>query len=204
MEIREEIKVNDIIKYTYLNDRNENVLNYGIVDDIYISPSNQKEATVTILTRTKSGLIKPVELTMIPVKWLEYCDPFRIPNITDSIVLLTLKNYKENCDTSTAELIETINKYAVKTNDIPKENGISNYPITKIVSKWKKEAKVINPVGYNLKYVDDYLELYIFTTYPGKMVGYHGKLVDKYKDEIKNELGKTVKIFFEEEDYVVY
>ena len=57
--------------------------------------------------------------------------------------------------------------------------------MTDIIQQWKKEA-----LGLRNVYKDttvfhvDGNKLYLITKYPGLFIGYHGRLVDKYKEKL--------------------
>ena len=51
-----------------------------------------------------------------------------------------------------------------------------------IIKEWRLEAKVDNPVLY--KYDSLNKILIICTAWPGYMIGYHGKLIEKYQDKL--------------------
>ena len=57
-----------------------------------------------------------------------------------------------------------------------------------IIKEWRIEAKVENPVLYKYNSRDE--TLIICTSRPGYMIGYHGQLIEKYKEKL-NQI-KTV------------
>lgn len=50
-----------------------------------------------------------------------------------------------------------------------------------IIKEWRIEAKVENPVLYKYNSLDKTLT--ICTARPGYMIGYHGQLIEKYKEK---------------------
>lgn len=50
-----------------------------------------------------------------------------------------------------------------------------------IIKEWRIEAKVENPVLYKYNSLDRTLT--ICTARPGYMIGYHGQLIEKYKEK---------------------
>ena len=51
-----------------------------------------------------------------------------------------------------------------------------------IIKEWRIEAKVENPVLYKYNSLDKTLT--ICTARPGYMIGYHGQLIEKYKEKL--------------------
>lgn len=58
--------------------------------------------------------------------------------------------------------------------------------ILKVLKEWKEEAGVKYPCLF--KYLSRKNKIVIYTSRPGFFIGYHGKLVDKYKVKIKELL----------------
>ena len=52
-----------------------------------------------------------------------------------------------------------------------------------IIKEWRIEAKVETPVLYKYKRYDGGI-LIICTSRPGYMIGYHGQLIEKYKEKL--------------------
>ena len=76
-----------------------------------------------------------------------------------------------------------------------------NFNLEKIIKMWAKEAGIEKAVGYRRYYKNEYNAIAIYTDRPGFMIGYHGKLINKYKKMIESSLYmKDVKIVFEELD----
>ena len=63
----------------------------------------------------------------------------------------------------------------------------------KIMSKWKTEAHVGKPIMWKR----DKTKMYVYTTKPGYMIGYHGSLIEKYRNLLK-ENGFEIEIEFVE------
>lgn len=61
--------------------------------------------------------------------------------------------------------------------------------LSDIIKEWRIEAKVETPVLYKYKSYDGGI-LTICTSRPGYMIGYHGQLIEKYKEKL-NQI-KTV------------
>lgn len=63
-------------------------------------------------------------------------------------------------------------------------------PIIRIFAAWKKEAGVTTPVLY--KFDRKKKKIIIYSTRPGLLIGYHGRLYDKYLKLLQEDsLGKT-------------
>lgn len=61
---------------------------------------------------------------------------------------------------------------------------MSNYGVTKIIRKWKREAGVEDPVAYKKR--DNLLT--VFTNKPGWMIGKYGVIIEKYSGMLRKEL----------------
>ena len=59
------------------------------------------------------------------------------------------------------------------------------YKFDKIISLWKMEAHLSEPVMYDVNY--DTKEILIYTTRPGWLIGKAGCLVNKYTEVMKKE-----------------
>ena len=62
-----------------------------------------------------------------------------------------------------------------------------------IIRQWREEAG-INRVGYSVPGHSrcilahyDATDIYIITSYPGLMIGYHGELINKYREILRDE-----------------
>ena len=65
----------------------------------------------------------------------------------------------------------------------------------KIMSKWKTESRVDKSIMW--KFNRDRTKMYVYTTKPGYMIGYHGSLIEKYRNLLK-ENGFEIEIEFVE------
>lgn len=63
------------------------------------------------------------------------------------------------------------------------------------MSKWKTEAHVDKSIMW--KFNRDRTKMYVYTTKPGYMIGYHGSLIEKYRNLLK-ENGFEIEIEFVE------
>ena len=59
------------------------------------------------------------------------------------------------------------------------------YKFDKVISLWKMEACLSEPVMYDVNY--DTREILIYTTRPGWLIGKAGCLVNKYTEVMKKE-----------------
>ena len=59
------------------------------------------------------------------------------------------------------------------------------YKFDKVISLWKMEARLSEPVMYDVNY--DTWEILIYTTRPGWLIGKEGCLVNKYTEVMKKE-----------------
>ena len=59
------------------------------------------------------------------------------------------------------------------------------YKFDKVISLWKMEAHLSEPVMYDVNY--DTKEILIYTTRPGWLIGKAGCLVNKYTEVMKKE-----------------
>lgn len=55
----------------------------------------------------------------------------------------------------------------------------------KFLEDWCEEAKVETPVGYYNKFSEQ--KLIIYTDRPGWLIGYKGKLIEKYQQKFREE-----------------
>ena len=63
--------------------------------------------------------------------------------------------------------------------------------IQRIIKEWKRESGVSRVVQWNFDSREGILQ--IFTSQPASMIGKAGKIVDKYKEILKEELGNDFK-----------
>ena len=73
------------------------------------------------------------------------------------------------------------------------KRGPNNYcpyyfvdPITKIINDWRKEAGVKDPIMIKKDHQNK--KLYIYTTKPGYLIGYHGQMINKYRSLLSKKL----------------
>lgn len=76
------------------------------------------------------------------------------------------------------------------------------YKFDKVISLWKMEARLNEPVMYDVNY--DTKEILIYTTHPGWLIGKAGCLVNKYTEIMKEEWSIFNRFKFKETRNWVY
>ena len=86
---------------------------------------------------------------------------------------------------------------------VKKDGKILRKEIAKIIKEWKDEAGVTNTILVGV-YPSFRETITICTDSPGLMIGYHGELVNKYQEKLKeiNHNLKEIK-FVETESYYI-
>ena len=69
-----------------------------------------------------------------------------------------------------------------------------------ILDAWMEEAGV-PCVQVRIGYGNATATFFIYTNHPGLMIGYHGELVDKYKEKLKEYSMRNVEVEFIETQY---
>ena len=88
-----------------------------------------------------------------------------------------------------------------RTEDLPEYNGVCKAgksicpyyfvdPILAIMTKWITEIGLGTPVLYKLDRKKK--KMIVYTTEPGKMIGYNGTLVNKYNERLKPLLSRML------------